>query len=327
MKKVRFGIIGSNFIVDRFLEAAKRCDGFELCAIYSRDIDRAKQFAEKKGISYYFDNLTAFFECKEIDAVYIASPTCCHAKQSLLAMKSGKHVICEKPIASNYKEAFTMFRTAGENNVVLMEAMRPVFNPAYEVIRQEMRSIGKVRQVNLTYCQYSSRYDKFKQGIIENAFKTELSNGAIMDIGCYCIQVMILLFGAPKRILAMDIHLPDSIDGIGNIMAGYEDFLVHISYSKITNSNEPNEIQGEAGILSFEDVTNPKELKLELSKQEKEIELPKEEHDMLYEIETFLRSVDAGQADSRFEICSLETMKVIDEARRQLHIVFPADEE
>ena len=90
---IRFGIIGTNFITDSLLEASLNCPEFELTAVYSRSLDRAREFADKYGAKLVFDDLEAFAACDQIDAVYVASPNCCHAPQSILMMEHGKHLI------------------------------------------------------------------------------------------------------------------------------------------------------------------------------------------------------------------------------------------
>lgn len=325
MKTVRFGIIGSNFIVDRFIEAAGLCEGVKIMAIYSRDKDKAERLAREKELPLFFDSLETLSICREIDAVYIASPNSCHYEQTMMMLKAGKHVLCEKILASNVKEAEAMFRCAEENNVFLMEAMRPVFHPAYSVIREKIKEIAPIRQVSLSYCQYSSRYNKFKQGIIENAFNPALSNGSIMDIGCYPVHVMVMLFGLPGKIMSMGIRLPESIDGNGNLLAGYEDLIVNISYSKISDSYLRNEIQGEKGSVTFLDVSAPKEICYRVGKEAHQIEMSASEKDMQYEISAFANIVRGNEYPDIYKKYSLDALQVIDRAREQMGIVFPAD--
>ncbi|WP_341467137.1 hypothetical protein [Clostridium septicum] len=86
-----------------------------------------------------------------------------------------------------------MIKVAKENNVVLMEAMKTTLFPNFKIIKDNLYKIGKVRRYFASFCQYSSRYDKYKSGEILNAFKPELSNGSLMDIGVYCIAPMVNL--------------------------------------------------------------------------------------------------------------------------------------
>ena len=124
---IRFAVIGTNTITDKFLQAASALPDFKLCAVYSRTLTRAQEYAQKNNVTLVFDSLEALAGCDQIDAVYIASPNFCHAAQSILMMQHHKHVLCEKPIASNASEFQQMYDTAIKNQVILLEAMRSVF--------------------------------------------------------------------------------------------------------------------------------------------------------------------------------------------------------
>ena len=187
MKKVRFGVVGTNNITDWVIAGGRQDSRFELTAVCSRTQERAEEFAKKHGIPLTFTSLEAMASSDEIDAVYIATPNCCHASQAIICMDRGKHVLCEKPFASNAGEVRRMIDAARRNGVTLMEAMISTFNPNFISVRNRLKDIGTVRRYFASYCQYSSRYDKFKEGTILNAFKPELSNGAVMDIGIYTI--------------------------------------------------------------------------------------------------------------------------------------------
>ena len=123
---IRFAVIGTNTITDKFLQAASALPDFKLCAVYSRTLARAREYAQKNNVSLVFDSLEALADSDQIDAVYIASPNFCHAAQSILMMQHHKHVLCEKPIASNTSEFQQMYDTAIKNQVILLEAMRSV---------------------------------------------------------------------------------------------------------------------------------------------------------------------------------------------------------
>ena len=128
MKKIRFGVVGSNFITDWVLAGAKEDERFELAAIYSRTRERGEEFAAKHNIPHIFTSLEEMASSDLIDAVYIASPNYVHAEQSILCMNHGKHVLCEKPMASNANQARKMVEAAKRNGVALMEAMKSTLN-------------------------------------------------------------------------------------------------------------------------------------------------------------------------------------------------------
>jgi predicted dehydrogenase len=320
---VNFAVIGTNFITERFLNAAKQCNEFRLELVYSRSIERAKAFAQEWGAPEVCDSFEQLCGNKRIQAVYLASPNRLHASQAISLMRAGKHVLCEKPMATNSQELEQMLTTARENGVVLLEAMRTAYAPSMEVIRQNLYKLGPIRRAVLSYCQYSSRYDKFKAGIIENAFDPTLCNGALMDIGAYCIHSMVMLFGAPQKISASGYFLKDSIDAYGTVLADYDGMSVQLLYSKINNSFTPSEIQGEKGCLLFEPLAVPRQIKIRYNNGEEEI-LQSEffEQDMYYELSYFIECIENRQTSEKPNNNSRAAMQVIDEVRRLVGIDF-----
>ena len=161
--KVRFGVVGTNFITDWVIAGARQDNRFELVAVYSRKQETADAFAVKHQIPYTFTSLEEMAESPLIDAVYIASPNFLHAEQSILCMKHGKHVLCEKPFASNAREVREMVAASEEYDVTLMEAMKPTLTPNFRSVLENLGRLGTIRRYFSCYCQYSSRYDKFKE--------------------------------------------------------------------------------------------------------------------------------------------------------------------
>ncbi len=199
---MKLGMVGTNFISDNLLKAVADVKEIIPTAIYSRKKETGEAFARKHQIPYVYTDQEEMLN-SDIDAVYIASPIHIHAEQAMMAMRHKKHVLCEKIMAVNERETREMIQCAKENDVVLLEAMRPDFDPYVDMIKTLLPKIGPLRRASLEYCQYSSRYDAFKAGAVMNAFNPELSNAAIMDIGVYSIHEAVYLFGAPKSVKAM----------------------------------------------------------------------------------------------------------------------------
>lgn len=325
MKMVRFGFIGTGKIAESFYQANRFINGFALTAVYSRTLEKAKEFGQRKGVLAYYDDLEAFAKSDAFDAVYIASPNCCHHDQAIRMMRAGKHVLCEKPMASNYAEAEEMFQVAKEEGVILMEGMRSIYTPGFQKMTEYMETLGKIRRATIQYCQYSSRYDNFKRGIVENAFKPELSNGALMDIGVYTVACMIRLFGAPKSIKAAGVRLSNGVDGEGTILMEYEDMIGEAIYSKITNAAMPSQILGEDGVMQVTEMENVKDLHIKRKTVAQTIHFEQSDNILNYETAAFIKMVKTGTGWETARDITLETMKVLDEARRQMGIVFPAD--
>lgn len=325
---IKFGVIGTNWITESFIKAADEIEDFQLNAVYSRTADKAKAFADKFNVEHTYTNLEEMAKSDKIDAVYIASPNAYHAQQAILFLENKKHVLTEKAMASNAAEVKEMITAAKENEVLLMEALKTTFLPNFKVVQENLHKLGKIRRAFVSYCQYSSRYDAYKEGTVLNAFKPELSNGALMDIGVYCLYPMVLLFGKPEKVKANSYLLESGVDGEGSIILEYPEMDVILMYSKITNSHIPSEIQGEDGNLIINQMNTP--TKVEFIPRNGEgvnLTLPQKEASMFYEAQEFMELIKTGKTESSvnsFNI-SLAVMEVMDEVRRQTGIVFPAD--
>ena len=337
MNKIRFGVIGTNFITDWVIAGAKQDERFELVAVCSRTQERANEFAAKYDIPYTFTSLEEMAASPLIDAVYIATPNYLHASQSILCMKHGKHVLCEKPMASNAYEVKQMIAASRQYGVTLMEAMKPTLTPNFRVLREALPKAGVIRRYFASYCQYSSRYDKLKEGIVLNAFKPELSNGAMMDIGVYTVYPMVVLFGRPNKISASGVVLSTGTDGQGAVNFEYEGMNATVLYSKIANSSLPTEIEGEEGNFMLDKINQINRVtwqarpvassgKGPLTPVE-DISAVTDKDEYYYEVAEFINLVQAGKLESEVNSHenSLITIEIIDEVRRQLGVSFLAD--
>lgn len=336
--KVRFGIVGTNFITDWIIAASKLDERFELIAVYSRTQKTADAFALKHNIPHTFTSLEEMAKSPLIDAVYIASPNFLHADQSVLCMQHGKHVLCEKPLASNLKEASMMIEDAKKYNVTLMEAMKPTLTPNFSVVMASLNRVGKLRHYFSSYCQYSSRYEKYKAGIPVNAFDPSLSNGAVMDIGVYTIYPMVVLFGKPEKIKAQGVKLETGADVLGTVSFEYKNGMnATIIYSKVSDSVLNTEIQGESGNIILDRINTIKKVLFisggrasmgkGMQSEPEDLSVETVHDEYYYELKHFIDLILDGkhESDINSHQNSRITLEIIDEIRRQLGVVFPAD--
>lgn len=338
MDKIRFGVVGTNFITDWVIAGAREDSRFELSAVCSRTLERGKEYAQKHNIPHIFTSLEQMAASDKVDAIYIASPNYMHAEQSILAMSHGKHVLCEKPMASNAKEVRQMIEASNRYGVALMEAMKSTLSPNFLAVRDNLERIGKPRRYFASFCQYSSRYDKFKEGIVLNAFKPELSNGAMMDIGVYTIYPMVALFGKPNKINAQGIVLSSGADGQGAVNMEYEGMNATVLYSKIANSHLQSEIEGEEGNILIDKIQTPTTVRFiprsapasgkEVRSEGELLSREDTHNEYYYEIKEFIDLILEGHTESEINSheTSLSTIELIDEVRRQLGVKYPADE-
>ncbi|EKA4469162.1 Gfo/Idh/MocA family oxidoreductase [Vibrio parahaemolyticus] len=323
----KLAVIGTNWISQQFVEAAIQTKQFCLKAVYSRDIEKARLFGTPYDADTYYDSLEALGQDADIDAVYIASPNSLHAPQAIQMLKAGKHVICEKPMASNYALAQQMFDCAEENNVVLFEAFMSPYTPNFQVLKESLPSIAPLRHATISYCQYSSRYQKYLNGENPNTFNPAFSNGSIMDIGYYCVGSAIELFGEPNSVQASAHVLPSGVDGCGSVTLAYDGFNVNLLYSKVSDSVIPSEFQGEQGSVLVDMIATGRGVERILRGEEKEpLTLPQTENHMFYEAEAFAKQLKLGVIDEQVKQRSLTVAKVLTEVRKQTGVVFPADQ-
>ncbi len=323
---IRFATIGTNFIVDSFLSAALANDDLVYAAAYSRSEETARAFAGKYGLERIYTDLNELACAPDIDAVYIASPNSLHYEQSALMLNHHKHVLCEKTITSNSRELEALIKLAADNHLILLEAMRSVFTDGFAALVDAMPRLGRVRRASFNYCQYSSRYDKFKAGIVENAFNPAFSNGALMDIGVYCVHPLVKLFGSPSEIKTDVLFLENGLDGAGTILAVYDDMQAELVYSKITDSRALSQIQGEDGTITINRISRLCEVKFYDRKGNEEVVYQSPvDTDMSGEIREWVRLIHGGSGGDEHDRRSRLALGLMDEARRQMGIRFPAD--
>ncbi|KOP64659.1 oxidoreductase [Bacillus sp. FJAT-18019] len=325
---IRFAIIGTNWITERFLQAALETEEFILAAVYSRTEDKGKAFAAKYADPKVYTDLAMMLKDDEIDAVYIASPNSYHVDQAILCMNHGKHVLCEKPMASNAVEVSAMIEAAKNNNVLLMEALKSTLMPNFRTVRDNLYKLGPIRRYFASYCQYSSRYDAYKQGTVLNAFNPEYSNGSLMDLGIYCLYPMVTLFGKPDAVKASGYMLSSGVDGEGSLLLSYPEMDAVIMHSKISDSYAPAEIQGENGTMIIDKINQPYDVKIHYRDGTIENVTQLQTHEsMYYEAREFIDLIQCGERESAINTHanSLITAEIMQEARRQVGLRFPAD--
>lgn len=262
---INIGTIGTSWITEQFIEAIQASEWYHLRAIYSRNADTARTFAERYEADYYSDELNNLLFDPEIDAIYVASPNALHFEQTMRAIRAGKHVIVEKPMfvtVAQWQEAHAL---AQEMNVLLFEAVVHVHNQNYKKLKQLVQiKHEELKQpflgANFNMGQYSSKYPAYVTAIeestdIPNVFSMEFAGGSLMDLGVYPLYVAIDLFGLPQSVRYHAVKGANYIDLFGNIVLSYATFQVHIFVSKGVHSCLPSEIYLADETLVIEEIS------------------------------------------------------------------------
>lgn len=346
METVRFATIGTSAICEQFINALKEVPGTALAGCYSRSHDKARAFCASHAAALSFDDLSDLAASDAVDAVYISSPNSLHAPQAIELLRAGKHVLVEKSFASNAREAEEVFSAADASGAVAMEAMRNLHVNTFGRIEHEVERLGQVRLANFSFSKVTSRVSKLRAGERINIFDPAMSAGSLMDMGVYCVAPAIALFGEPQRVCAVGVtsQVPGSskedpcgvIDLTGAIALGYPDKAVSLTFGKISDDRIPCQVQGEKATLVWDQVSCPENLRV-FEHEDKGMQFRMEagegrridaappEHDMACEIRSFVEGVRGERDLSRYRDVTLGTLRVMDEARRQMGVVFPAD--
>ncbi|WP_292831462.1 Gfo/Idh/MocA family oxidoreductase [Microbacterium sp.] len=313
---IRLATIGTSAITERFIDAVGHNDGIRVDVVFSRDRRRGQVFAGKMGVAEVSDDLDGLLASGTVDAVYVGSPNGAHAAQARRAIEAGVHVFLEKPATPTADEFAALMDAASARDVVVFEGMRNVYDPGMVAARELLPEIGEVRLVSFAQCQRSARYDLVLAGEKPNIFDPALAGGAAFDLGVYPLSAVITLFGAPGAVAGSLVAIATGADGAGAATLTYPGMVAQIAFSKIGFSARANEIQGEAGTLTIDEITQPRLITLtRLDGTRVERRIDGAENNMVYEVARFAGLV-RGEADAASDQQrTLEVLRVIEELR------------
>jgi len=200
---LRIGILGAARIAPMALvRPAQQVPEAAVVAVAARDPARARAFAAKHGIGRVADSYDALLADPEIDAVYNPLPNSLHAEWSIKAMEAGKDVLCEKPLASNADEARTMVEAAARTRRVLVEAFHYRYHPLAARMKAVVDSgvLGAVRHIEAVMCIPLPIPGDIR-------YRWDLAGGAMMDTGCYTINLVRFLAGAEPEVVRAEARL------------------------------------------------------------------------------------------------------------------------
>ncbi len=246
---MKIATIGSGFIVDHFIQAARRVEGVEFVASYSRTRSRAQEFGNKRGIEGVYDSIELMLLDPNVDTVYVASPNSLHYAQTMQAIQAGKHVIVEKPFAGNLARAQEMFDEAKKYGVYIFEAITTIHLPHFQSIKKAVEDIGPITVIQANFSQYSSRYEALLNGENPNVFKPDFSGGALADINIYNVHFVVGLFGKPVSLDYIARQHDNGVDVSGILTFKYPNFIATLVGAKDSVSDNFVSIQGERGVV------------------------------------------------------------------------------
>ncbi len=191
MRKIRWGVLGTADIArGQTIPAMQTADNCELYAVAGRNIDKARLFQREFGFQKAYGSYDELLGDPEVEAVYIPLPNDLHCEWAIRAQASGKHVLCEKPLAVSKAQEESMFRAAEENGVFLMEAFAYLHSPIVSALKAELDAgaIGEIRYLE-------SAFLTTRRPDTDIRLRRETFGGAMYDLGCYALSMALWLIG------------------------------------------------------------------------------------------------------------------------------------
>jgi len=200
---IRIGVLGAAAIVpSALITPARSVPEVQISAIAARDSNRAESFAKRHNIPRVHKTYDDLLADPQIDAIYNPLPNSLHAKWTIRALRAGKHVLCEKPFASNTKEAEEMAQVAQDTGLVLSEAFAYRYHPLTTRMKEIIASgeIGKVQHIEAQFCFLLPNPRNIR-------FDYQLAGGALMDSGCYPVSLIRHLAEAEPTVERAEVRL------------------------------------------------------------------------------------------------------------------------
>ena len=325
---MKLGIVGTGTIAEEVLPQLPGWN-WQVSALCGtpRSKEKVAELCGQYRIPVGYTDYAAMLREADVDAVYVAVPNFLHFDFVKQALESGRHVIVEKPMTSNFREAEHLAKLAREKKRFLFEAITTRYLPNYEKLRQWLPRVGTVKLVSCNFSQYSRRYDAFRSGTVLPAFDPEKSGGALMDLNLYNLHWILGLFGAPQS-AAYHANVERGIDTSGVLTLSYPGFQAVSIAAKDCSAPWSYVIQGTDGYLKQDTPANfcgPVTLHLNDGTEERFD--GNSSSRMEAEFRAFAQCIASG--DDAFCAAAMEqsllVSRVQTETRTQAGILFPAD--
>lgn len=334
MDIIGIGLIGAGVMAEFYAQTLRDTDGVMVRAVCPAQDEDAAAFANRFGVPAAYPDHRAIGADSTVDAVCVVSPNTQHAEHAIAMLRAGKHVLVEKPMAVDARQAATMVTEARAADRLLLENYPAPFEPNIAALREALPRIPQLRRATLVKDQYSSALDDYKAGKSPVAFDPASGGGSILDLGFYSVSLAVHLFGEPETVSATGFLLDSGVDGQGVIVLGYPGFEVDCLHSKIASSTIDSQFAGEHQALILDDISNPCRIRFLERGPSRRLEpvgdLSRERsgNHLAYGIRAFVELLRAGAPESTAHPLTdtVTKLRILDEARRQVGVRFPTDE-
>jgi D-xylose 1-dehydrogenase (NADP+, D-xylono-1,5-lactone-forming) len=204
---IRLALASTAAINDALLGGAKESSLVDVIGVGSRERARAEAYARERGLERAYGGFDELLADPDVDAVYVALPNALHVDWAIRALEAGKHVLSEKPLTREPQEAVRAFDAAERAGRILMEGFMYRHHPQTKRLAQLVRD-DELGELRLVRSHFSFTLDRPR----DVRWDSELGGGSLLDLGCYCTNLMRTLAGEPERVYAEQITAPSGVD-------------------------------------------------------------------------------------------------------------------
>ncbi len=321
-KTIRWGILGPGTIANKFAKAIKNVEGAELVAVASRSMETANAFALKYDIPNAFEGYEAMANSDLIDAVYVATPHPFHKPCAEIFLNSKKHVLCEKPVCVNAKDAESLNECAKGNGVFLMEAMWTRFLPAVNEAINVAKSgrIGEIRGIRADFCYNSPPEEDPK------LYKKDMAGGSLLDVGVYALNFARLFLGDDIEKTTAVSDIKDGVDRHTNVLIKYKNgAIAQLSSAIDVQKSETAFVYGTKGHLEIPTFYGAQEFFINVGTNAEHIERKSIGDGFEEEIIEVCDCIRKGKTKSDIMPMeeSIKILEQMDEIREQIGLKYP----
>lgn len=326
-EKIRWGILGTGMIAHKFADGLVVLPDAELIAVGSRSQATADSFADAYNAPHRHASYEALAEDPDVDAVYVATPHTSHRDNSMLCLRAGKAVLCEKPFAINTAQAEEMVALARKEQRFLMEAMWTRFLPGIRRVRQLLEEgvVGEMRMISVDF-GFRARLDPQHR-----LFNPDLGGGSLLDVGVYTVSFASMVFGPPSRITGLA-HLGETgVDEQAAVIMGYDQGQLAVLNTAVrTSTPQQALLMGTQGWIRIHPPWwRPDTFTISVPGRDDEtVHLPFEGNGYNYEAAEVMDCIRSGRLESDIMPLdeTLEIMQTLDQIRAQWGLRYPMED-
>jgi predicted dehydrogenase len=322
---MRWGVIGPGAIATGFAEGMQLAAGGTIVAVASRSAERAEAFADRFDIPTRYGDYASLAADPDVDVVYVATPHSRHEADTIDVLRAGKHVLCEKPLALNARQAARMAEEARDRGLFLMEAVWSRFLPAYRIL-VDVVGEGRIGEPLLVEADFG-----FRRPVdpAHRHFAPELGGGALLDLGIYPVQLSTLILGPVERLVADGVVGDTEVDEVVAAVLHHPNGGLGVVKAALrVGMTCTARIAGTDGVIDLPAMMHcPNALTVSTLGGVDQIDASYEGNGLRFEIDEVHRCLAAGLTESPLMTLdeSVALAAILDAIRAQLGVVYPGE--